>query len=78
MSNAHLRIVTCQTPPQRLLDRAPVDLSGRGSILPFIFQIAWFWTLTSHNINYDAISYVGIARHLLDGDLSTRLQFKLE
>ena len=33
------------------------------------FQIAWFWTLTSHNVNYDAISYIGIARHLLRGDI---------
>lgn len=33
------------------------------------FQIAWFWTLTSHNVNYDAISYIGIARHLVSGDI---------
>jgi len=33
------------------------------------FQIAWFWRLTSHNVNYDAISYIGIARHLLSGDI---------
>jgi len=32
------------------------------------FQIVWFWRFTSHNINYDAISYIGIARHLLRGE----------
>jgi len=32
------------------------------------FQIAWFWRLTANNINYDAISYIGIARHLSRGD----------
>jgi len=37
------------------------------------FQIAWFWRLTSHNINYDAISYIGIARHLLRGDITGSL-----
>ena len=38
-----------------------------------VFQIAWFWRLTSHNINYDAISYIGIARHLLHGDIHDSL-----
>jgi hypothetical protein len=37
------------------------------------FQIAWFWRLTSHNINYDAISYIGIARHLVHGDIPASL-----
>ena len=32
------------------------------------FQIAWFWRLTAHNVNYDAVSYIGIARHLSRGD----------
>jgi len=32
------------------------------------FQIAWFWRFTGHNINYDAISYIGIARHLSRGE----------
>jgi len=32
------------------------------------FQIIWFWRLTSHNINIDAVSYIGIARHLVRGD----------
>lgn len=38
-----------------------------------LFQIAWFWHYTSHNINYDAVSYLGIARHVLDGDLHASL-----
>ena len=32
-----------------------------------IFQIAWFWRYSSHNINFDAISYIGIGRHIVDG-----------
>jgi hypothetical protein len=32
------------------------------------FQIVWFWRVASHNINYDAISYIGIARHIRGGD----------
>ena len=38
-----------------------------------IFQIAWFWRYTSHNINYDAISYIGIGRHILDGNFHQSL-----
>jgi len=37
------------------------------------FQIAWFWQLTSHNINIDAVSYIGIARHLVRGDFAGSL-----
>jgi hypothetical protein len=37
------------------------------------FQIAWFWRFTSHNISYDAISYIGIARHLAGGDFAGSL-----
>jgi hypothetical protein len=37
------------------------------------FQIAWFWRFTSRNINYDAVSYIGIARHLLRGDIHDSL-----
>jgi hypothetical protein len=36
--------------------------------LSCLYQIIWFWRLTVHNINYDAISYIGIARHLASGD----------
>jgi len=31
-------------------------------------QIGWFWRFSAHNINYDAISYIGIARHLSRGE----------
>lgn len=37
------------------------------------FQIVWFWRLAAHNINYDAISYLGIAQHLRDGDFLASL-----
>jgi hypothetical protein len=37
------------------------------------FQIFWFWRLTSRNINYDAISYIGIARHVAHGDFGGSL-----
>lgn len=33
------------------------------------FQILWFWRFASHNTNYDAVSYIGIARHLAAGDI---------
>ena len=39
-----------------------------------LFQIIWFWRYTARNINYDAISYIGIARHLVDGDFHASLQ----
>jgi 4-amino-4-deoxy-L-arabinose transferase-like glycosyltransferase len=38
-----------------------------------LVQIVWFWRFTSQNINYDAISYIGIARHLVRGDFSGSL-----
>ena len=31
-------------------------------------QIAWFWRFFAHNITMDGINYIGLARHLLDGD----------
>jgi 4-amino-4-deoxy-L-arabinose transferase-like glycosyltransferase len=37
------------------------------------FQIAWFWRYSYRNINFDAISYIGIARHLQDGDFKGAL-----
>jgi 4-amino-4-deoxy-L-arabinose transferase-like glycosyltransferase len=37
------------------------------------FQVVWFWRYTSRNINYDAISYIGIARHIADGDFNASL-----
>jgi 4-amino-4-deoxy-L-arabinose transferase-like glycosyltransferase len=32
------------------------------------FQIAWFWRFQIRNMTIDAISYIGLARHLLEGD----------
>jgi len=37
------------------------------------FQIAWFWRFRAHNINEDGIAYVGLARHLVDGDIKAAL-----
>jgi len=36
-------------------------------------QIGWFWRFCAHNITSDAISYIGLARHLRDGDLTKSL-----
>jgi 4-amino-4-deoxy-L-arabinose transferase-like glycosyltransferase len=36
--------------------------------LYWAFQVAWFWRFCGHNINADAVSYIGIARHITDGD----------
>jgi hypothetical protein len=38
-----------------------------------LFQIVWFWKYSSNNINYDAVSYIGIARHILDGNFHASL-----
>ncbi len=32
------------------------------------FQAIWFWRYCGRNINADAVSYIGIARHLVAGD----------
>ena len=32
-----------------------------------LFEIAWFWRYCGRNITADAISYIGLARHLRDG-----------
>jgi len=37
------------------------------------FQIAWFWRFRAHNITMDAINYIGLARHLLDGNFTASL-----
>jgi 4-amino-4-deoxy-L-arabinose transferase-like glycosyltransferase len=41
--------------------------------LSCFFQMIWFWRLTHNNINFDAICYIGIARHLVDGDFHASL-----
>jgi hypothetical protein len=32
------------------------------------FQIAWFWRFRARNLTEDGIAYIGLARHLMDGD----------
>ncbi len=39
----------------------------------WIFQVVWFWRYCSRTINADAISYIGIARHIRDGNFAASL-----
>jgi len=55
----------------RSLPWCPILLGLAG--LNCLLQIFWFWHYTGRNINYDAISYIGIARHLADGDFHASL-----
>ena len=58
-------------------------VSTRRSVIPLLliavallywgFQVAWFWRYCGHNINADAISYIGIARHAQDGNFRASL-----
>ena len=48
---------------QNILPVVILSLAG----LNVIFQVLWFWPFVRKNINYDAVSYIGISRHLLDG-----------
>jgi len=41
--------------------------------LYWAFQIGWFWRYCGRTINFDAISYIGIARHIAQGDLKASL-----
>ena len=43
------------------------------AIAYWVFQIAWFWRYCRHNINADAISYIGIARYLAACDFKASL-----
>lgn len=49
--------------PSRFRFRAIVAATA----LLCLFEIAWFWRYCGRNITADAISYIGLARHLLDG-----------
>jgi 4-amino-4-deoxy-L-arabinose transferase-like glycosyltransferase len=33
-------------------------------------QIAWFWRFRAHNITMDGINYIGLARHLVEGNFT--------
>jgi 4-amino-4-deoxy-L-arabinose transferase-like glycosyltransferase len=37
------------------------------TVLNCLLQIGWFWRFQSNNITIDAINYIGLARHLVDG-----------
>src|SRR5216684_38588 len=43
------------------------------ALLYWGFQVAWFWRYCGRNINADAISYIGIARHLQEGNFRASL-----
>jgi len=53
----------------RLAPRAIVGLAG----LYWIFNVVWFWRYCGRNINADAISYIGIARHITEGNFRASL-----
>src|SRR5437667_6800903 len=55
----------------RSIISCPILLGLAG--LNCLLQIFWFWRYTGRNINFDAISYIGIARHLADGDFRASL-----
>ena len=41
--------------------------------LYWAFQVGWFWRYCVHAINADAVSYIGIARHIREGDFAASL-----
>src|SRR5438270_12209018 len=43
------------------------------AVLYWLFQIVWFWRYCWDSINADAISYIGIARHVAEGDFRASL-----
>src|SRR3982074_3020259 len=53
-------------------NRTPQLLIG-AALLYWGFQVAWFWRYCGRNINADAISYIGIARHVQDGNFRASL-----
>jgi 4-amino-4-deoxy-L-arabinose transferase-like glycosyltransferase len=53
-------------------DRTPLFVIG-AALLYWGFQVAWFWRYCGRNINADAISYIGIARHVQDGNFRASL-----
>ena len=53
-------------------DRLPVLLIALAG-LNWCFQAVWFWRYCGRNINADAVSYIGIARHIDAGDFTASL-----
>jgi 4-amino-4-deoxy-L-arabinose transferase-like glycosyltransferase len=41
--------------------------------LSWCFQAVWFWRYCGRNINADAVSYIGIARHIAAGDFKASI-----
>ncbi len=60
IENSSSRLLSLRTRIPELL----IALAG----LNWAFQVVWFWRYCGRNINADAISYIGIARHLADGN----------
>jgi len=71
-NSVQARIEVLRTRVQRrtLAPVALLFLAGANCAL----QILWLWRLSFRNINYDAVSYVGIARHIADGDFRLSLR----
>lgn len=47
--------------------RAPELILGVAAVY-WLFQVVWFWRYCGREINIDAVCYVGIARHITDGN----------
>jgi 4-amino-4-deoxy-L-arabinose transferase-like glycosyltransferase len=67
------------TGPTKATGASPKKTNFTPSILLLLaacncaFQFTWFWPRVHRNINFDAVSYVGIAHHILDGHLRESL-----
>jgi 4-amino-4-deoxy-L-arabinose transferase-like glycosyltransferase len=59
------------SPPGRRTKSADVVIGL--AVLYWLLQVVWFWQYCGHNINADAISYIGIARHIEDGNFQASL-----
>src|SRR5947209_15637151 len=57
----------------RTAQRTPANLIAGLAVLYWLFQIVWFWRFCRDNINADAVSYLGIARHAAHGELRASL-----
>jgi 4-amino-4-deoxy-L-arabinose transferase-like glycosyltransferase len=53
------------SPTRRAVARWILALAGAY----WIFSVVWFWRYCARNINADAVSYIGIARHIRDGSV---------
>src|SRR5438270_12774012 len=53
--------------------RISADLILGLAVLYWLFQVVWFRRYCRDNINADAISYIGIARHVAEGKFRASL-----